>query len=258
MLQWEKVFLGFLGMGDDSKALRALFWKGGNLDQMNVQKQDHPSVKVLITGASGTGKSTLFEKLIRRERRAKWIFLYDHKGGDLARRFGVRPCFTPDDLEAAVIRGGLVIFNPAELFPGEPERGFEFFCGWVWAVCQVIRGQKILGADELDALVDTYSKPGPLCVILDQGRTYQIDCFFICQATNAIHNQVRKQITEIFVMLQDEKNGLEWLTERGFSADEIKGLKHGEWLYKNKNTGQAARGGKAFVPKNAGRNLRGL
>lgn len=224
---------------------------------MSVQKQNHPSVKVLITAVSGAGKSTLLEKLIRREK-ARWIFLYDHKQGDLARRFGQRACFDADELEAAVVRGKFVIFNPAKLFPGEPEKGFDFFCRWVWAVCQVVRGKKILASDELDALVDTYSKPEALCIILDQGRTFQIDCFFICQATNSIHNQVRKQITEIFAMKQAEKNALGWLAERGFSEDEIKNLKHGEWIYKNANSGQAARGGKAFVPKTAGRNLAGL
>ncbi len=151
-----------------------------------------------------------------------------------------------------------MIFNPAKMFPGKKEEGFEIFCKWVWAVCQVLKGRKVLIADELDSLVDTYAKPGDLCAILDEGRTFEIECYFICHATNAIHNLVKKQITEIFVMMQDEKNGLAWLEERGFSADEIKGLKHGEWIYKNKNTGQAARGGKAFVPKNSGRNLAGL
>jgi hypothetical protein len=224
---------------------------------MSVQKQDHPSTKVLITAASGAGKSTLFEKLIRREK-AKWIFLYDHKDGDLARRFEVKACRTVEELEIAVVRGGISIFNPGELFPGKPDEGFLFFCEWIWAVKNYLKGKKIFGADELDALVDTHSKPDALCVILDQGRTFQIDCFFICQATNSIHNQVRKQITEIFVMMQDEKNGLAWLEEKGFSTDEIKSLKHGEWLYKNKNTGQSERGGKSFVPKNSSRDLRGL
>lgn len=225
---------------------------------MSIQKQDHPSIKVLIAGISGSGKSTLFERLIWRERRVKWIFLYDHKGGDLARRFGVKPCFTPEDLLDAVLRGGFVIFNPARHYPGKPELGFEFFSRFVWAVCQELKGKKIFGADELDALVDSRCKPDDLCIILDQGRTYQIDCYFIAHAANSIHNGVRKQITEIFAMKQGDKNGTEWLEEKGFNRADLFALKNGEWIYQNTNTSTTARGGKAFEPKNAGRNLSGL
>jgi hypothetical protein len=225
---------------------------------MSVQKQDHPSIKVLIAGISGSGKSTLFEKLIRREKNVRWYFLYDHKQGDLARRFGVRPCFTADELTDAVLRGGFVIFNPAKLFPGKPESGFEFFCRFVWAVCQELRGKKIFGTDELDALVDSRCKPDDLCIILDQGRTFQIDCYFIAHAPNTIHNGVRKQITEIFAMKQGDKNGTEWLEEKGFVRADLFSLKNGEFIYQNTNTGSAQRGGKAFEPKNAGRDLRGL
>lgn len=239
---------------------------------MTIQKQDHPSIKVCVTGISGTGKSTLLEKLIRREN-ARWIFIFDHKQGDFARRFGVKPCYTLNDLQSAVKRGGVVIFDPAEFTlddaPKEIRDEFSglmrvpaawaFFCKFVWEVSQVIKGKKILATDELDFLVDATSEPEDLTLILDQGRTFQIDCFFICQAMNGIHNQVRKQITEIFVMIQGDKNSTKWLVDnRGFEENTIKDLKHGEFLYFNGNTGQREKGGKAFVPKNAVRNLRGL
>lgn len=224
---------------------------------MSVQKQDHPSVKVCVCGISGTGKSTLFEKLIRREK-ARWKFLYDHKGGDMARRFKVKPCRDGGELLAAVERGGLVIYDPGRDFPGRPEAGFAFFCDFVFTVCGELRGRKLFGADELDMLVDARNEPSELCVILDQGRTFQIDCYFIAQAMNGIHNQVRKQITEIFAFTQGDRAGVEWLCAKGFVESELFGLKNGQWIYKNNNTGAAARGGKHFIPKNANRNLAGL
>lgn len=222
---------------------------------MSVQKQNHPSIKVAIPGVSGVGKSTLFEKLILREK-AKWIFVFDHKDGDLARRFGVRPCSTIDELEAATARGGFVIYQPGKMFEGEPEKGFEFFTKWVWPVAKILPGKKILASDELDNLLDEHR---PLCVILDQGRTFQIDCFFICQSMNALHNQVRKQFTEIFAFRQGDGNGTIWLEGKGCGTEkQLLNLKNGEWIYKNLNTGFLKKGGTAFEPKNASRNLSGL
>lgn len=224
---------------------------------MSVQKQDHPSVKVAVCGISGAGKTTLWEKLIRRES-AKWLFLFDHKAGDLARRFGVAPCSDLAEMARATMRGGVVIFDPSRDFPGEPEKGFEIWCEAVWEIGTELRGKKIIGTDELDSLVDARSEPEALCKILDQGRTFQMDCYFIAHAMNGVHNQVRKQITEIFAMAQGDDLSAQWLVNRGFPKSELETLKNGEWLYHNKNTGQRARGGKSFVPKNAGRNLRGL
>lgn len=225
---------------------------------MSLQVQSHASAKTVICGVSGTGKSTLFEKLLRRER-AKYWFLYDHKQGDMSRRFGVRPCYTQHDLKAAVLRGGLIIFDPSKLFPGKPEKGFAVFCKWFWQVAQHLPGKKIFGCDELDALVDVYSKPAELCVILDQGRTFQIDCYFICHAMNAIHNGVRKQLTEIFVFRQGDRTGADYLEKnKGFPAAMSLNLPNGKWLYKNTNTGESRSGGSAFQPPASSRDLRGL
>ncbi|MEI9961347.1 MAG: hypothetical protein WDM76_09555 [Limisphaerales bacterium] len=58
--------------------------------------------------------------------------------------------------------------------------------------------------------------------------------------------------------MQGDKNGTGWLEEQGFDRNEVSGLKNGEWLYKNKNTGATTRGGKAFTLKNANRDLKGL
>jgi hypothetical protein len=223
---------------------------------MSFQKQDHPAIKVLISGISGTGKSTLFEKLIRRDK-AKWVFLYDHKDGDLARRFNAIPCFTIEDFIAAAERGGMVIFNPGRMFPGEPEKGFEEWTEWIWDI-RGERGKKIIGADELDAIADLHSKPQFLQRILDQGRTYQMDCIFISQAANNIHNLIRKQFTEIFAFMQGDENATIWLKQKGFDSDALLNLPYGKWFYKNVLTSQFSEGGEAFEPKNASRNLRGL
>lgn len=228
--------------------------------EMSAQKQDHGSVKVVIVGVSGTGKSTLFERLIKKERGVKWIFLYDHKSGDLARRFGVRPCFDEDELIEAIERGGYVIFDPRKKFPGDKAKGFAWFCWWLWEIKDCLRGRKLFGADELEALCDERSKPRTLLRILDEGRTYQFDCFFIAQSMNGMHNQVRKQITEIFAMRQGDVNGIAFLD--GKFPRELKidweNLPNGIWHYKNTQSGKVTSGGQAFEPKGIERDLRGL
>lgn len=227
---------------------------------MSVQVQDWPSIKVVIPGVSGVGKSTLFEKLVRREKKARWKFLYDHKQGDLARRFGVKSCRTPSDLVDATTRGGYVIFDPGEMYPGKPEKGFGFFCDFVWNIGTTQKGQKIFGTDELNSLIDARNCPDEFLIILDQGRTFQIDCFFIAQSMNEIHNGVRKQMTEVFAFRQGDENGVGWLMEKGIGLPphDLMKLGNGEFLYKNLNTGDFAAGGKSFQPKNSARNIAGL
>ena len=224
-----------------------------------IQVQDHPSIKVILPGVSGVGKSTLLEKLVRKEK-ARWKFLYDHKQGDLARRFGVRACKTINDLVEATEKGGYVIFDPGLMYPGHPEKGFAFFCDYVWNICTTHKGVKVFGTDELNSIIDTRNCPDEFLIILDQGRTFQINCFFIAQSMNEIHNSVRKQMTEVFAFRQGDENGAVWLNEKGIGLPphDVMKLNPGEFLYKNLNTGKFSPGGKSFVPKNSDRDIKGL
>lgn len=209
-----------------------------------MQDYDHPSFKLISIGASGTGKTSLiWDSFFKRQARFK--FIYDHKAMEFSRRYKIKPCFTVEDMMRVIEQGhGMICFSPAKMFPGEPERGFEVFCNFVFNISEHISGLKLFLCDELQRLVGTNAKPKPLLTICDIGRTYQIDCYFIASAANTIHNLVKGQITQVYCF--KHKGDCEWEVSQGFSEDAIKQLKKGEWCWMDIDTGETKTGGKAF------------
>ena len=212
---------------------------------MSVQVFSHPSKKVLVTGVSGTGKTTLFEKLIRKEK-ARWKFVFDHQG-EFSARFGQRAATNIDELCEQTTRAGWIVFDPVK-FANEPNpvtgerRGlpesFAFFCDYVFAMSETLRGRKIIACDELQKLVTNTKTPDELLCILDTGRRYQLDFFAISQAPNQIHNAIRNQITEIYTFRQNDKNAVQYLADAGFNENEIRNLEKFAYLWRNLATGE--------------------
>lgn len=211
---------------------------------MSVQVFNHPSKKVLVTGVSGTGKTTLFEKLIRNEK-ARWKFVFDHQG-EFSARFGHKAATDISELCEQTARAGYVIFDPVK-FANEPgtdgeRRGlpgaFAFFCDYVFAMSETLRGRKIIVCDELQKLVTNTKTPDELLCILDTGRRYQLDFFAISQAPNLIHNAIRNQITEVFSFRQNDKNAVQYLADSGFDENKIRNLERFAYLWRNLATGE--------------------
>jgi hypothetical protein len=117
------------------------------------QKFDHPPQKVLVTGGSGTGKTTLAEKLMRAEK-ARYKFVFDHDG-QFASRFGHDAVCGSAGLEERTARGGWIVYDPVEDFEDNFPRGLEFFCDYVLAQSKQLRGRKLFYCDEIDLLTTT-------------------------------------------------------------------------------------------------------
>ena len=211
---------------------------------MSVQKWNHKSKKVLVTGVSGTGKTTLFWRLVSTTP-ATWKFVYDHEG-EFSSRFGLPRCTNTVDLAIQTEKGGWVCFDPVELYPGEAEKGFFFFCDYVMAISSQFKGRKLFIVDELQKVTGTTQKPEEFLKLCETGRRREVDIFAISNAPNRIHNSVRNAVTEVYSFRLTDKNALAFLADNGFDADSVRNLPNGEYLWRNFNTGESRRAGKAF------------
>lgn len=183
--------------------------------------------KVLITGISGTGKTTLFISQIR-EIQVKQRFIYDHEGS-LAPRMGIKPALTLADLDIH-LRSGMVCFDPCQLFPGEWETGFRFFTKWAYDRCGESGGDKLVACDELGSISDVHDPSPEIKLMIQTGRRRGIHFLAVSQQPNELHNVVRSQITEINTFFHSEPLVVKYLAAKGFKEESIMKLGKGQFI----------------------------
>lgn len=200
---------------------------------------NHRPKKILITGKSGSGKSSLFLFLLLGsyfgKRTVKFIFDPDL---EFSRKLKITPARTLDDLHLA-LKTGLVCFDPAEMFPGDFPAAFAFFSRWVLAVSQQLKGAKLLAVDE----IQKFTRPGRGGVppafqeILDIGRRHEIDLLIIAQRVNQVNDAIRGQLTDIITFQHTDRLPLAWLEEDGFNPETVKALQFpGGHIWRNVET----------------------
>lgn len=189
-----------------------------------------------MTGSSGTGKSTLLIKLIKKEK-ARFRFVYDHQG-EWSQKLKIPCVYDIERLAERTAMGGYVIYDPVKMFSGRPSEGLAFFCDYVFAICGEMRGRKLLIVDELQKLTDNKKEPAELLNILDSGRRIELDFYCISQAPNRLHNAVRNQITQVYTFRQNEARALEYLEDNGFPPEMVRSLGEHKYLWKNLRTGE--------------------
>src|SRR4051812_816646 len=67
----------------------------------SMQDYDWKSHKEIHIGASGSGKTFLAWERFSQEK-ARFKFIFDHKAMEFSRRYGVKPCFTKDEMLAII------------------------------------------------------------------------------------------------------------------------------------------------------------
>jgi len=201
---------------------------------------NHRPTKILVSGASGTGKSTFFTRYLLNTKAHPLRVIYDHEG-ELAYRLGF-PAVRERDQLADALESGWVIYDPVQEFEGDAPSGFEWFCNWTFEVAKSLRRPMLFACDELQKLLTTSSLPPEFNTLNETGRRYGVDWMFIGQATNLVHNRIRNQVTEVVTFRQADENAVKFLEGVGFNADELRGLEIGEYRTRSMLDGTARAG----------------
>jgi hypothetical protein len=200
---------------------------------------DHVADRKLITGKAGSGKTTYFLAVLKKSR-ARWIFCFDPER-EIARKTGWPTCVDVPGLNAAVAARRPACFDCTPLFPGDRPEGFAFFCRYVLCVSRALHGTKLLAVDELQAVqtTGTAGLPQSFSELLDEGRRQEIDCLFISQSVNRVHDRVRVQLSEIVTFCHTDRLPLTWLEQDGFDPAAVTALRYpGGHLRRNLHTGE--------------------
>lgn len=198
----------------------------------------HESNKVLITGASGCGKSTYWTKLVLGYPAAT-RFVFDHEG-ELQQRLRVRAARSPAAL-AEGARRGWCIYDP-DGFHGDFEAAFNFFAEFAFEASDRLPGVKLFACDELQEFVGTHTLERFFKRILQRGRRRGLDLVAVSHQPNELHNLIRGQFTEVVSFVQCEAGAIEWLVKYGFQEPTIRALRPGEYACRRRGELQETRG----------------
>lgn len=190
----------------------------------------HKPTKIVITGTSGTGKSTYFTRYLNNAQQDK-VFVFDHEG-EYSYRTGIEPCRSMEKL-AELLGQRVIVYDCSEDFPGDTAQAFNFFSEWVFEISKELPGTKLFASDEMQKILGTDSIPYEFQCVIETGRRRGIDTIFIYQQINLMHNRLRNQLTEIVTFRHIEKRALQFLEEIGFDPDELRTLDRGEFKILN-------------------------
>jgi hypothetical protein len=192
----------------------------------------HKSNKILITGQSGSGKSTYFAFYALNAWKEIYdqILVFDHQG-ELAYRLGVPAVTDPEQLDEVLAEKNLVIFDPSDEFPGDTLGAWAFFCEWGFSVAQREPAlSKCLCADELQIYVNTHNLDHSFSCVIETGRKYGLAFCGVAQQANLLHNRLRNQLTEIVSFRHSDALILDALEEHGFDPEELRRMVDGEYI----------------------------
>lgn len=206
-------------------------------------KSSHKPTKVLIAGASGTGKTTFALGYIAADLMHGSVLIYDWQS-EIAGRLNVPP--VPLDAGAIFARLAdhrLCCVDPL-LTETRGEDGLAELCpiARAWAAEQ--HQPSLLVVDELHRLGTTAANglPEQFVDALEFGRRDGLDVLVISQAPNLLNNRIRNQTTEAVLFRLIDERAAKWCEPFGIDRETLLNLDRGQFCYLNVDTGANWRG----------------
>lgn len=226
----------------------------------------HQSNKLIITGVSGTGKSTYAERFLVNAYRREYntLFIYDWQG-EFSQRLRVAPCLSIEQLELKA-KEGIVCFDPSQEFEGQAYEGLQFFADWSFQVSKLAdmrshpdlaRYPRMLVVDEMQLLTGTAGIPHEVQTVTETGRRWGLDFLLISQQINQLHNTLRNQATEVVTFRHEDRYILDVMEELGFDRQQVSTLTNpGGFLCRDRRRSKTTQGnlfgGPVFSLDNSG------
>jgi GTPase SAR1 family protein len=202
---------------------------------MNIH---HPATRILICGMTETGKSTLATRIIQNSRHDK-IVVFDWQGGEYAiERLNENPLFTFRTLGQEWDTRRIFPFDPTQEFPDVLD-GLDCLADFLLTVNDNCTDRILLVVDEGTLILNHGKMPDRFKFLWIAGRRWQIDIVWICHSYNDANLTIRNNLTEWYIFRQeDTKTVLPDLEALGFNPEKVSKLQCGQFLYRNKKTGE--------------------
>ena len=205
---------------------------------------NHKPTKLLIVGASGTGKTSfLLRYLVGAP--AEKILVYDWQG-ELAERLTLPPvALTTAAMLEHADRHRVTLVDPT-LTRTNAVDGLAHFCQFCRAYAGTLEAPAtlLLIVDELHRLTDTGANglPPEFLDCLEFGRRDGIDAVMISQAPNLLHNRIRGQVTEVVAFQLLDQRAHVWLEPLGFDVADLRALPAGRYVWRSLRSGDTKPG----------------
>ena len=212
----------------------------------------HKAVHILVTGRSGTGKTTFVQQEIEKTGHSK-VFIFDPES-EFGQRLGDKATivYSPQDMAdsddpALPKNKRIVIFDASG--SADWQESFCVFCLFCYGFALEYPARILMVVDELQEYVDSDHYPREFADCIRRGRRYQLDMIYISSQPNLLHNSIRAQTTDSVAFAQADGVAIKFNKDLGFDAEAVADLP--DLQYFRKRTGERPKKGEIKFDKRA-------